>query len=101
MMNVDRGTVVFMAPEILLNKLLISGASIPDLLLADIWALGMIFFCMINPSLKFPYCSEIRSAGCVSSLERLLRQKKYPLPDTNYEVQRARVWCGLEEVYSR
>ena len=106
--NVDRGIVVFMAPEILLNEFLISGASIPDLLLADIWALGMIFFCMINPSLKFPYRSEIRSAGCVSSQEELkkficslFRQKKHPLPDTNYEVQRATVWCGLEEVYRR
>ena len=41
--NVDQGTVTFMVPEILLNKLPISGASIADLLLADIWALGMIF----------------------------------------------------------
>lgn len=57
--NVDRGMVMYMAPEILLNKLLISGASIADLLLADIWALGMIFFCMINPSLKYPFRSEI------------------------------------------
>ena len=77
------------------------------LALADIRALGMIFFCMINPSLKYPYRSEIRSAGCVSSPEELkkficslFRQKKHPLPDTNYEIQRATVWCGLKEVYS-
>ena len=104
--NVDRGTVTFMAPEILLNKLPISGASIADLLLADIWALGMIFFCMINPSLKYPFCSEIQSVGRINSHEdlkkfigSLLREEKHPLPDTNYEIQRATVWCGLEEVY--
>ena len=94
-----------MAPEILLNKLAISGASIADLLLADIWARGMIFFCMINPSLKYPFCSEIRSVGRINSQEHLkkfigslLREEKHPLPDTNYEIQQATVWCGLEEV---
>ena len=50
--NVDRGTVVYMAPEILLNDLPKTGVSISDLLLVDIWAIGMIFFCLINPSLK-------------------------------------------------
>lgn len=84
-----------------------SDAFIPDLLLADLWALGMIFFCVINSSLKFRYRSEIRSARCVSSPEELkkficslFRQKKHPLPDTNYEIQRATVYCGLEDVYS-
>ena len=88
------------------DKLPISGAAIADLLLADIWALGMIFFCMINPSLKYPFCSEIRSVGRINSQEdlkkfigSLLREEKHPLQDTNYEIQRATVWCGLEEVY--
>lgn len=60
--NIDRGTVVYMAPELLVKEMLISGASISDLFLADVWALGMIFFSMINPSLKHPFRAEIRSA---------------------------------------
>ncbi|KAK2558902.1 Cyclin-dependent kinase A-2, partial [Acropora cervicornis] len=63
--NVDRGTVTFMAPEILLNNFPTSGASIPDLLHADVWSL----------------------------------EEKHPLPDINYEIQRATVWYGLKEVY--
>ena len=77
-------------------------------MLADIWALGMILFSMINPSVKYPYRSEIRSAGSVSSqdelkifLSSLLRQKKLPLPDAKYVAQRATVWRGLEEIYRR
>lgn len=40
---VDRGTVVYMAPETLLDQK-ISRATITDLFLVDVWALGMIFF---------------------------------------------------------
>ena len=35
-MNVDRGTVVYMAPEILVNEMIVPDASISDLLLVDI-----------------------------------------------------------------
>lgn len=104
--NVDRGTVVYMAPEILVEYLRISRASISDLILADVWALGMVFFSLINPSLKCPYLLEVRSEGnigCQDELNRfissLLRRGKHPLPDEKYEVERATVWCALEEVY--
>lgn len=104
--NVDRGTVVYMAPEILVEYLQISCASISDLILADVWAPGMVFFSLINPSLKCPYLLEVRSEGnigCQDELNRfissLLRRGKHPLPDEKYEVERATVWCALEEVY--
>ena len=104
--NIDRGTVVYEAPELFVREILISGASISDFMLADIWALGMILFSMINPSVKYPYRLEILSAGSVSSqdelkifLSSLLLQKKLPLPDEKYVAQRATVWRGLEEIY--
>lgn len=58
--NVDRGTVTLMAPEILLNKLPISHASIADLLLAEMWALGMILFCviMVTLALNIPFAQR-------------------------------------------
>ena len=59
--NVDRGTVVYMAAKLLLKEMALSTASIDDLKLADIWALGMIFFTKINLNLKSPYILEIRS----------------------------------------
>ena len=67
---------------------IIPSASIADLMLADIWALGMIIFSMLNPSLKTPYIMEVRSEGGVSSQEKLkefivslLQKQKLPLED--------------------
>ena len=104
--HVDRGTVVYMAPELLLKEKLLSGASITDFKLADIWALEMIFFTMINPSLKCPYLLEIRSAEGIGSQEdlktlitSLMRSKQHPLQDVKYEIERATVWRELEGVY--
>ena len=97
---------MYLAPEFLVEELCLSGASISDLMLADIWALGMVLFSMLNPSLKCPYLVEIREAGGVKSQEELktfirslLRVRKHPTPDETYQVQRGTVWCALEEVY--
>ena len=104
--NVDRGTVVYMAPELLLKEMVLSTASIDDLKLADIWALGMIFFTMINPNLKSPYILAIRSRGGISSQEELksfitsyVRSERYPMQDAKYEIARATVWRELENVF--
>jgi len=104
--NIDRGTVVYMAPELFVKEMLLSGASISDLFLADVWALGMICFLMINPSLKYPFVTEVKSEGNISNqdqlksfLSPLLQQKKHPLADEKYVVELATVWRGLEEVY--
>ena len=43
---------VYEAPELFVREMLISGASISDFMVVDVWALGMIFFSMINPSVK-------------------------------------------------
>ena len=53
------------------KEMLLSDAWIGDFMLADIWALCMIFFSIINPSIKYLYRSEIRSAGNVSSQDQL------------------------------
>lgn len=104
--DVDRGTVVYMAPELLLKEMALSTASIDDLKLADIWALGMIFFTMINPNLECPYILEIRSQGGISSQEELksfitslVRSERYPMQDAKYEIARATVWRELENVF--
>ena len=98
--NVDRGTVVYMAPELLLKEMALSTASIEDLKLADIWALGMIFFTMINPNLKSPYILEISSQEQRKSfITSLVRGERYPLQDAKYEIARANVWRELENVF--
>ena len=104
--NIDRGTVVFMAQELLVKEKFVPCASIDDLILSDVWALGMIVFTMINPSLKCPYILDIGSAGGVSFQEELkkliislLATEKLPLQDVKYELDRATAWCDLEKVY--
>ena len=103
--TVDRGTVVFMAPELLVKEKLIQNASVADLILADLWALGMIFFTMLNPSLKTPYVIEVRSEGVNSQeqlkkfIRSLLEEQKHPLQDVKYYINRATVWYDLEIVY--
>ena len=104
--SIDRGTVVYMAPETFLDQK-ISRATITDLFLVDVWALGMFFFSMINPSLKHPFILEMRLAQQkITSQEELkvfvhslLSQGKHPLPDKKYEVECATVWRGLEGDY--
>ena len=103
--TVDRGTVVFMAPELLVKEKLIQNASVANLILADLWALGMIFFTMLNPSLKTPYVIEVRSEGVNSQeqlkkfIRSLLEEQKHPLQDVKYDIDRATVWYDLEKVY--
>ena len=61
--RVDRGTAVFMSPEILVKDgSKFNQVSLNDLMVSDIWSLGMTFFKMINLNLKCPYLLEIRSS---------------------------------------
>ena len=59
-MNIERGTKPYMAPEIILEGKL-KYATMNDLKAIDIWALGMMFFSIINPDVEFPYEMELNS----------------------------------------
>ena len=65
----------------------------------------MIFFTMLNPSLKTPYVIEVRSEGVNSQeqlkkfIRSLLEEQKHPLQDVKYDIDRATVWYDLEKVY--
>ena len=57
-MNIERGTKLFRAPDIILEGKL-NYAAIDDLKAIDIWALGMTFFSIIKPDVEFPYEVEL------------------------------------------
>ena len=80
--RVDRGTTVFMSPEILVQGESKFNASLPELMLSDMWSLGMTVFTIFT---KF--------------VSNLLRDNRRPLTDAKYNKHRAREWSSLEEVY--
>ena len=51
-MNTEHGTKPYMAPEILLEGKL-NRATMEDFKAIDTWALGMIFFSIINADIEF------------------------------------------------
>ena len=54
--NIDRGTIPHMAPEILLgSQISRAGATVDDLLVVDMWAYGMLLYNLLNPCLHHPY----------------------------------------------
>ena len=105
--RVDRGTPVFMSPEILVQGDKSFEASLDNMKSADIWALGMTFFTMINPNVKCPYLLEIRSSEEVIETQadvqrfvaKLHRCKQPPRSDGKYRTRQATVWAHLEEAY--
>lgn len=103
--TVERGTQLYMAPEIILPEALLQSASMSDLLLIDIWALGMVFFSLINPNIKYPFYMELRSAS-ISSKEGVKkfmceRMRKNEIPETHPKYRRLRstVWRNLQEIF--
>ena len=95
-----RGTPVFMAPDILLEDLKFAGQE--DLKKADIWALGLMMFSMINPNLSNPYRAEFEASGVPFSekaLRNTLRQQKLPRPDVKYESFRTTQWWQIDDVF--
>ena len=58
----DRGTIPFEAPEQLCHKL--TEANQCALKRIDIWQLGQVMFCILNPDLRFPFAMELRTSEC-------------------------------------
>ena len=59
--NRQRGTYPFMAPEVLNNE---SNKELDSLKQIDIWGLGMVLFCILNPDIPFPYHLEKIKGDC-------------------------------------
>ena len=59
--RINRGTPVFMAPEILISDCQLTTASTDDLKKADAWAFGMVVFSLTSPGLKHPYQINMES----------------------------------------
>ena len=101
--NVNRGTPVYMPPEIFSKGHRLASASVEDLLMADIWAFGLVVFSLANPGLKHPF--EVNMLTCTGTytplqcLEKFFAAKEKPMGQVKYASRQKNDWKKLVEVY--
>ncbi|CAB4017313.1 Mitogen-activated kinase kinase kinase A [Paramuricea clavata] len=92
-----------MAPELLVNELQLKEASLADLIMADVWAYGMVVFNIINPGLKHPY--ELNIENCcvrdtpLNMLQGFAKEKEMPVAQHKYESHHQGEWANLKIIY--
>ena len=103
--RLDRCTVPFQSPEQLLRTA--NSASISSLKEMDIWALGQISYCIINPDMHCPYVQEYNECT-IKDIKEVVRQcmlrKTLPRPSPKYsclDIRTFHVVKGLQEICSQ
>lgn len=96
---VARGTTAFMAPEILLPEgitLLNVKLSMEDLKRVDIWALGQVFYCLMNPGVSYPF---EREGLDIPEIMLMHRRQQRPSFDAGYQTKHATVWAHVKKAF--
>ena len=104
-MNIDRGTPVYMAPELLspVDTLL----SLDQLKACDIWSHGMAMFLLLHPDLQFPYQVEIDKLHpttyemCKREVTKLLTSKILPTFSDKFSCFQVTSWLMLERIFEK
>jgi len=101
--NLFRGSPAFIAPEGREGSR-DTRANISDLKCMDVWSLGMLVFCIINPGINHPYYFEVqdtvnshRDAKIV--LRELHSKGCLPRHEEKYNDQQLGIWSCLVKVY--
>ena len=102
--RVNRGTPVYMAPEMLIEAIRLPLASGEDLKRADIWSLGMTLFVLLNPCVKYPYFDEIQAAlregkTPLQALEHFFITRKLPTEPCKYQHKHATDWYSVNKIW--
>ena len=70
---------------------------------ADIWSLGMVFFCLINPGSKVPFNKEARKASKLNNWNHFMKARisegKIPQGDVRYELLQATAWIQVYQAF--
>ena len=70
---------------------------------ADIWAFGLIMYCLINPDIDNPYAPAFIEAGVAENLDSLkymFQQKRLPIQQPKYEFLQLSEWWQIEEAFN-
>ena len=103
--NIDRGTPVYMAPELL--STVDTSLSLEQLKACDIWSYGMVMFMLLNPDLQYPYQVEIDKLHqkayemCKREVVNLLASKQLPTFSDKFSRFQATTWLTLERVFEK
>ena len=98
--NLEKGTLPYMAPELILNNL--EGVSVEDLKSIDVWALGMTLFVPLNPDLQGPYLIEHREKALMpyrKVIEGKMRGRERPRMSEKYNRKQASEWNKVEKAF--
>lgn len=101
--NINRGTPVFMAPEVCRKTS--SQMTLDQLKLTDVWSMAIIFFLLINPDKRYPYEEEIKdlkTSGMSPTdiMSSLFTNFKLPVYSKKYNELRAiRHWRNIEKAF--
>ena len=101
----DPGTPAFMAPEIFLpERAMKHHATLELLKKADILALGLTFYSIVNPSLSAPYVHDLMKANVQAGnyqkhIQEMLRRQELPTPVPENVPRQATVWRKIFEMF--
>lgn len=100
--NIDRGTPVYMAPELYSE---VGNLSLQELMKCDIWSLGMVFFILLNPDLQYPYDKELQSlkrrTAENAKKEISYRMENYEKPcfSDKHSLLQSTVWVSIDRAF--
>lgn len=105
--NVGRGTPAFMAPEVLLSeKEEAIAMSFSQLKKVDIWALGLLFFCVVNPGLTSAYTYEFKAKGVfpgnqICHVKGMMSRKQLPQTVPQFQPFQSTIWRNIFDAFER
>ena len=102
--NTDKGTIPYMAPEILPGGNL-RKPTLDDLFKVDIWALGMTLFSLMNADVRYPFMLEKVSANISADRfesfigKKLNIETELPSMSDKYALTRWQEWHEIFRLY--
>ena len=103
--NIQRGSPAYMAPEIFLENVISMAATMEHLKSIDVWAMGMIFFMLLNPDHKHPFETDLKMSNSRlpwrEMIQSKFQKKEKPTHGTKYEKCQATDWFVVSEAYEK